>query len=69
MKKPVRYLWQNDFLTEEALEEAKERYRLQGFRVVTYYGGSLDILLQDELKKIIQNHLDYEQTDQQRSVL
>ena len=55
--KPTYYLWKNDFPTEEAFEQTKEKYRKLGFRVVTYLDGRSENNIHDGLKAIIKNHL------------
>lgn len=63
MSKPTYYLWKNDFSSQEALETAKEAYRKQGFRIVTYLDGAKDKNIHDGLKAVIQNHWCREESD------
>lgn len=57
MKKPVYYLWKNDFPTPEDYEAAKQMYQDSGFRVVTYQDGPRAKEILEGLRAIITNHM------------
>lgn len=56
MNKPTYYLWKNDFPTEEAFKNAKEKYRTLGFRVVTFQDGPQNHEILEGIRAMLQNH-------------
>ena len=56
MKKPVYYLWRNDFSTQEEYKAAKDRLERMGFRIVTYLDGKQDQDIHAGIKALIRNH-------------
>lgn len=56
IRKPTYYLWRKDFPTQEAFQEAKERFAGIGFRVVTFLEGQEDVDIHTGLQALIRNH-------------
>ena len=57
LSKPTYYLWQTDFVSQDAFQKEKEKYTRMGFRVVAFLDGQPDTNIQDGIKALIKNHI------------
>lgn len=57
VEKPTYYLWKQNYNTEEELQETKDKYIKNGFRVVIYRDGLTEKNIQEGIKALIKNHI------------